>query len=300
MTPGRLLSLSMFFSALCILASPAAAQFDLNRLFDTAKKITEVAKSTGEATREFTQEEEIALGEGISASFLGAAPLHPDEKLQRYVNRVGRWLASQTERSDLPWTFGVLDTETVNAFAMPGGNVFVSYGLLRRLGNEAELAGVLAHEIAHVLKKHQLTAIQSNAGGNVFQMIGETVVSERLARTRAGSSGLGNQLASAGVGFVKDGLFLRPLDRSLEFEADRAGVVIAARAGYDPYGMVSVLQTLQSLKDEDSGISLFKTHPQPSDRIAELEKMAPTVLDRFAAQPQVEGRFRQVVPIKSP
>jgi predicted Zn-dependent protease len=300
MKPARLLSLPVFFSVLCIAAFPAAAQFDLNRLFDTAKKVTEVAKSTGEATREFTQEEEIALGEGISSSFLGAAPLHPDEKLQRYVNRVGRWLASQTERSDLPWTFGVLDTETVNAFAMPGGNVFVSYGLLRRLRNEAELAGVLAHEIAHVLKKHQLTAIQSNAGGNVFQMIGETVVSDRLARTRAGSYGFSNQLASAGVSLVKDGFFLRPLDRSLEFEADRAGVVIATRAGYDPYGLVSVLQMLQSLKDEDSGISLFKTHPQPSDRIAELEKMAPAVLDRFAGQPQVEGRFRRVVPIKSP
>ena len=300
MTPGRLLSLTAFYCVLCLAAFPAAAQFDLNRLFDTAKKVTEVAKSTGEATREFTQDEEIALGEGISASFLGAAPLHPDERLQRYVNRVGRWLASQTERSDLPWTFGVLDTETVNAFAMPGGNVFVSYGLLRRLGSEAELAGVLAHEIAHVLKKHQLTAIESNAGGNVFQMIGETVVSERLARTRAGAAGLNNQLASAGVGFVKDGLFLRPLDRSLEFEADRAAVVIAARAGYDPYGLVAVLQMLQSLKDEDSGISLFKTHPQPSDRIAELEKMAPAVLDRFAAQPQVEVRFRQIVSAKSP
>jgi predicted Zn-dependent protease len=299
MIPRRLPGLRVMLGALCIAAFPAAAQIDLNRLFDTAKKITEAAKTTGEATREFTEDEEIALGEGISSSFLGAAPLHPDEKLQRYVNRVGRWLASQTERPDLPWTFGVLDTETVNAFAMPGGSVFVSYGLLKRLGNEAELAGVLAHEIAHVLKKHQLTAIQSNAGGNVFQMIGETVVSERLARTRAGASGLNNQLASAGVGFVKDGLFLRPLDRSLEFDADRAGVVIAARAGYDPYGLVAVLQTLQSLKDGDAGISLFKTHPQPSDRIAELEKMV-GALDRYAGQPQVEARFRQVVQAKSP
>lgn len=102
------------------------------------------------------------------------------------------------------------------------------------------------------------------------------------------------------MSLVKDGFFLRPLDRSLEFEADRAGVVIAARAGYDPYGLVSVLQMLQSLKDEDSGISLFKTHPQPLDRIAELEKMAPAVLDRFAEQPQVEGRFRQNVPAKNP
>ncbi len=276
-------------------ACGAQAQLNLNKLFDTVKKATDSAKSASDASRDFTQDEEIALGDGICASFLGAAPLLDNEDAQRYVNRVGRWLASQTERADLPWTFGVLDTETINAFALPGGTVFISSGLLRRLHNESELAGVLSHEIAHVVRKHQLNAIQANAGASVFQSIGESVAGDRLARTRVGSTGLSNQIASSGVALVKDGVFLRPLDRSLEFEADRAGVVIAARAGYDPYGLVAALQTLQSVKGDDGGMSLFKTHPPPAERIAELEKMGPAVLDRYAGQPQVEIRFRQTL-----
>ena len=281
------------------LAGGAHAQLNLNKLFDTVKKATDTAKNASDASREFTQDEEIALGEGICASFLGAAPLLENDSAQQYVNRVGRWLASQTERPDLPWTFGVLDTETINAFALPGGTVFISSGLLRRLHNESELAGVLAHEIAHVVRKHQLNAIQANAGASVFQSIGESVAGDRLARSRVGSTGLSNQIASSGVALVKDGIFLRPLDRSLEFEADRAGVVIAARAGYDPYGLVSVLQTLQAQKGDDGGgMSLFKTHPPPAERIAELERMGPSVLDRYASQPQLETRFRQTLSAK--
>ena len=93
----------------------------------------EIAPKIQEATKEYTVEEEVALGEGIASGFLGAIRLHPDERLQRYVNRVGRWLASQTERPDLPWAFGVIDTDTINAFAMPGGTVVVSHGLVKRL-----------------------------------------------------------------------------------------------------------------------------------------------------------------------
>ena len=94
--------------------------------------------------KDLTQDEEIALGEQLTAGFLGASPLHPDASLQRYVNRVGKWLALHSDRPDLPWTFAVIDTETINAFAMPGGDVIVSSGLLKRLSSESELAGVLS------------------------------------------------------------------------------------------------------------------------------------------------------------
>ncbi len=121
----------------------------INKAIDTGRQLSD-------ANREVSTDEEIALGEGLAAGFLGAAPLRQDPNLQRYVNRVGKWLAMHSERPDLPWTFGVVDTETVNAFAMPGGTVLITYGLVKRLGNESELAGALAHEIAHVVKKHQL------------------------------------------------------------------------------------------------------------------------------------------------
>jgi predicted Zn-dependent protease len=277
-------------------AVPAHAQLDIGRMLDLGKKAVEVGQKVQEASKDYTNEEEIALGEGIASGFLGAARLHPDERLQRYVNRVGRWLASQTERADLPWTFGVIDTEVVNAFAMPGGTVIVSHGLVARLNSESELAGVLGHEIAHVLKKHQLAAIKSDAGWNAAAMGAKTAAAEKIGRSGGDVLGLKTQLANAGVDLVKDGLFLRPLDRSMEYDADRAGVVIAARGGYDPYGLVSVLQMLAQLKPDDSGASIsMSTHPSAADRLAELEKVVPTVLEQYARQPQIEGRFRQVV-----
>ncbi len=287
-------------AAVLALALPAQAQLDFGRILDLGKKAVEVGQQVQEATKEYTTEEEVALGEGITSGFLGAAPLHPDERLQRYVNRIGRWLASQTERADLPWTFGVIDTDAINAFAMPGGTVIVSHGLVKRLANESELAGVLAHEIAHVLKKHQLSAIQSDAGWGAIATGAKAYASDRISRSSGGDVlGLKTQLANAGVDLVKDGLFLRPLDRGMEYEADRIGVVVAARGGYDPYGLVSVLTMLAQVKPEESDASItFSTHPSPADRLAELEKIVPTALEKYASQPQVMARFRQAVGAK--
>ena len=288
----------VLLAALVAAILPAQAQmFDLGRALDLGKKALDTGKKLQEANREYTNEEEVGLGEGITAGFLGAAPLHRSDRLQRYVNRVGRWLASHTERPDLPWTFGVLDTDTINAFAMPGGTVLVSYGLVKRLQSESELAGVLAHEIAHVVKRHQLQAIQSGAGSEALASVGKEIAAQRIARSSGGDVlGLKSQLAGAGVDLVKNGFFVKPLDRAMEHEADRLGVVIAARGGYDPYGLVAVLSMLSAVKPEESGVSLlFTTHPEPGDRIAELERFMPHVLDRYSNLPTVEGRFRQMV-----
>ena len=259
------------------LAAPAQAQFnlrnlDLNRLVDTVKTI-------GKATREIPQDEEIAIGHDVAARLLGAAPLVPDERLQRYVNNVGRWLASQTERPDLPWQFGVLDAPQVNAFAVPGGTVFITRGLLEKMRSEAELAGVLAHEIAHVLKKHHLKAIQKGA---LASLGGE-----------AASVAFGNMNAQAKQKLVAFGteMYSRGLDKGDELEADRLGVVIAARAGYDPYGLPAVLQTLQAMNPSDSAVAMmFKTHPAPADRLAALSTIMPP-LDAYSGQPELRTRF---------
>ncbi|OYX24853.1 MAG: peptidase, partial [Hydrogenophilales bacterium 32-62-9] len=105
---------------------------------------------------DYSPEEETRIGKQIAGNLLGAVPLVRDDKLQRYVNLVGNWVALQSGRKDISWHFGVLDTEDINAFAAPGGYIFVTRGLYQRLNNEAELAGVLAHEIAHVTLKHHL------------------------------------------------------------------------------------------------------------------------------------------------
>jgi predicted Zn-dependent protease len=279
-------------AALLAASLPAAAQLDFGRLINRA---IDSGKKLHEANREYTPEQEIALGEGIAAGFLGAAPLDPDQDLQRYVNRVGRWLAMNSARPDLPWTFGVIDTQTINAFAMPGGTVLITRGLLDRLASESELAGALAHEIAHVVKRHQLSAIQSAAGTSALTDIGKDIASDAIDRRGGDVLGLKKWGADAGLEMLKNGVFLRPLDRSMEYEADRLGVLIAARSGYDPYGLVAVLQMLAQAKGDTSGISVFNTHPAPADRLAQLEGFMNANLDRYASQPQVEARFRRAI-----
>jgi len=279
------------FAALLLACASVQAQFDIGRALDIGRKIV-----TSDAFKEFTPEQELALGEQLTAGFLGASPLHPDANLQRYVNRVGKWLALHSDRPDLPWTFAVIDTETINAFAMPGGYVIVSSGLLKRLSSESELAGVLSHEIAHVVKKHQLQAIQSAAKGDLASSIGKDLAGDAIARRGGNIAAQEAKTWASGIAtdLLKDGFFLRPLDRSMEFEADQLGVVIATRSGYDPYGLVGALEMLAQYKGGGDAASVFSTHPPAADRLAELEKFLPTV-ERFSGQPQLEGRFRQIV-----
>jgi len=270
---------SALLAGLALAATAAQAQFNLRNL--DINKVLDTAKNVMKATSEIGEQEEIELGRDVAAQLLGAAPLVANEGLQRYVNHVGRWLASQTERPDLPWRFGVLEAPQLNAFATPGGNVFITRGLLERMRSEAELAGVLAHEIAHVLRRHHLKAIQKGAQ---TALAGEAL-SQALAR-RDGNDPNRAKLISLG-----SEVFTRGLDKSDELEADRLGVAIAARGGYDAYGLPSVLQTLQAMNPQDSGLALmFKTHPAPGERLDALEKLQP-LLDAYAAQPQLAERF---------
>jgi len=283
----------ILFAALFAACTAAQAQiFDLGKALDIGRKVVE----NKDAVKEYSQDEEIALGDALAASVLGASPLHPDANLQRYVNRVGKWLALHSDRPDLPWSFGVIDTETINAFAMPGGDILVSSGLVKRLTSESELAGVLGHEIAHVVKKHQLQAIQSSARGNLFASIGKDYAADRIGRSGGGyaAQAVKTAASSAAADLIKDGFFLRPLDRSMEYEADQMGVVIATRAGYDPYGLVSALQMLAQYKCGADAASMLSTHPPAGERIGQLEQFLPAV-QQYASHPQLEGRFRQVV-----
>jgi predicted Zn-dependent protease len=263
---------------LAVAAAPAHAQFNLrdlniNKMFDTAKNVVK-------ATSDIAEPEEISIGRDMAARLLGAAPLVKDPALQRYVNHVGSWLAAQSERPNLPWRFGVMDAPEVNAFAVPGGTVFVTKGLVQRMQSEAQLAGVLAHEISHVLRKHHLRAIQKAAQ--------TALAGEALQQAVKDPSGIArDKLISLG-----SELYTRGLDKSDEYEADRLGVVIAARGGYDSYGLAAVLQTLQAMNAQDSSLALmFKTHPSPTDRLGALSERMQPVLDQYATQPQLPERF---------
>ncbi len=262
------------------LGAPAAHALKLNFDVDKLKEVTGKLK----ALKEPSEADEIEIGKGVAANLLGAAPPVNDPQLQAYVNRVGQWVAMHTERPDLPWHFAVLDTDGVNAFATPGGYVFITRGMLLRMRDEAELAGVLAHEASHVVEKHALKTMRKGAlaglAGDALSSYAEKKGKEEFTK-----------IVSAGTE-----IYARGLDKEDEFAADRAGVVIAARAGYDPYGLPSVLQTLASINPKDDAVALmFKTHPDSGTRLELVSNSMEGRLDKFIDNPRVETRFSSVM-----
>lgn len=251
------------------------SDLDLGRLIDSASKVV-----TG-----ITPEQEATIGTEAAAVLVGAMGLVNDKEVQRYVNRVGMWVALQSERPELPWRFGVLDDGMVNSFAAPGGYVFITRGMLANLRNEAELAGVLAHEIVHVVEKHYLEGVQSNAGVD----LAATLVAASMKKDRSLVDRVGNAARE---------MYARGLDKSDEYEADAKAMVLAARAGYDPYGLPSALQTLGSLRADDDALSyLFATHPPLDDRLGHMEATT-TRVERYADQPLLPDRFLRSAAIR--
>ena len=231
-----------------------------------------------------SKQEEIALGREITGSLLGAAPLVKDEALQKYVNKVGRIEANQSERADLPGKFGVIESSDLNAFAAPGGYVLITKGLYQQLSNEAQLAGVLGHEIAHIMQKHQLKVLQKQQLLN----IGASLITDKFGKN--------NQLAQKAIGSGAE-ISARSLDKNAEYEADRMGMILAARAGYDVYGLAEVLQTIgQTNKTDNSVALLFKTHPHPDERLTRLGDSTGSQLDKLKAGKTLENRFYKLAP----
>jgi beta-barrel assembly-enhancing protease len=248
-----------------------AQTIDLNRLFGIGKDLVAAAG--------MSEEEERDVGREVAGRLLGAAPLVDDPALQAYVNRVGGWLAAQSERPDLPWRFGVIEAAAINAFAAPGGTVLVTRGLYEIFDTEAQLAGVIAHEMGHILRRHHVTVMQKSAALSAGARIAQ----------RDDRSAFVNNLIGSGAE-----VFARGLDKSAEFEADAIGVVLAARAGYSPYGLVEVLHKLGARGAEDGSLALlFKTHPPPAERLTELGK---ALEPRVAALPAgVEPPLTRIV-----
>jgi len=248
--------------------APAKSQLDVNQL--------------GFALfGDYSPEQERRIGTQVSGDLLGAVPLVRDDKLQRYVNQVGNWVALQSGSKGLVWHFGVLDTEDINAFAAPGGYVFVTKGLYRRLNNEAELAGVLGHEIAHVTQKHHLKVLKQSS---LIGALGQVAGSKAQKSDQAVQNLIGNGAE----------MMARGLDKNAEFEADRVGMVYAARAGYTPWGLPVVLQDLAGLPAKDDRTSLlYKTHPHPADRLAALGEAVGGHFDALEGK-DVAGRFYRI------
>ncbi|MBI5329276.1 MAG: M48 family metalloprotease [Betaproteobacteria bacterium] len=224
-------------------------------------------------------EEEARIGQQIAGNLVGVAPLVRDDALQRYVNQVGRWVALQSERADLDWRFGVIESEDLNAFAAPGGYIFLTKGLYRRLNSESELAGVLGHEIGHVVKKHQLKLLQKSQG---IAALGG-FLSQKVKNS--------NELVQNLIGNGAE-MMARGLDKDAEFEADRLGLVYAARSGYEAYGLPTVLAEIGHSAKGDARVSLlYKTHPHPEERLGQLSEAVGNRMDGVTDGQTGDSRF---------
>lgn len=206
-----------------------------------------------------TERDEVALGSATAAQILRQVPLAQDRTLQAYVTSVGRQVAARSERPNLPYRFFVVDSRDINAFAAPGGFVFVTTGALALMKNEAQLAGVLGHEIAHVAKKHSLQAIRKAL---IAQGIATAILTDSPTQLTAIAANIGATL------------ILRGFDRQAELEADALGALYAMRTGYDPRALTGFLTALARQSGEvPTWLVPVANHPRSDDRVARLNAL---------------------------
>ncbi len=238
----------LFLCLLGALTTSSYAQFGkLKGIFDRAKKVSDM---------QISEEDEIALGKSVSEKICAVYGVQQDAAATRYVSLVGMLGASHDSRPNLPYRFIILDSNAVNAFAAPGGYIHITRGALASMTTEAQLAGVLGHEIAHVTEKHTIKGLQKMKGLELAE--GETNLQ--------GNSALFSKLVDKASEAVMQGF-----GRSEELEADQVGVRTAAAAGYAPNGLVEFLQTLEKQNEGNSSrAGLFASHPETQERIDKL------------------------------
>ena len=253
-------------------ARPAEAQGLRDRLRRIARGAVQVARTL----LPISTEKEIEIGRGIAATIAGRYPVSQDAALTTYVNLVGITVADEAARPDIEYRFAVLETPDVNAFAAPGGYVFVTRGALGIMESEAELAGVLAHEVAHVNRRHVIEQIRKAD----FM---------REVRDQAGLTG-SNLDRAVGAG---SNVLFSGYSREDEAEADSLGVQYAAGAGYDAGGLATFVSHLSSHAGQGPLAEIFATHERPAARIERLNRVVER--DTLAGGVRLAERFAESV-----
>jgi predicted Zn-dependent protease len=271
--------LVLAFVAVC---APASAQIGgLGGALRRAQQVQDTKKKVDDLT--FTDEEEQAIGVDVSTRVRQRFGVVQDAAIHKYVTLVGLTLAKQSERPNLPWTFIVLDTDGVNAFASPGGYVHITRGALGLITNEAELAGVLGHEIGHVVRKHTINALRKNSAVS----LGASAASERSAF-----------LSSVGAA-VYNSVLENAYDRGDELDADRLGVDLPQKARYQAGALGSFLARLAERNQgqaEKNG--LFASHPETKERIDKVKALASASKTTAVVEPRYKSNVKyQPTPI---
>lgn len=264
-------------------AAPAEAQI-WREVQERAGQVLDTAEKVGAAVVPISTEQEIEIGRGVAATVAGHYTLSRDSTLHRYVNLVGNAVASADPRPDVVYRFAVLDSDEVNAFAAPGGYVFVTRGALALMEDEAMLAGVLAHEVAHVNQRDVVKEIQDRARTE----LGIREAAERVDVT-------GEAYLEQAIGLGANALFMG-LSREDEIEADSIGMRMASDTGYDRSGIERFIERLDDHSDEESLSLLEKTHPDPDDRLDSVRQAMRRIPADRAGKVVAAERFRRHVP----
>ena len=209
--------------------------------------------------------EEAALGPELAGRVLGAAPLWADAEAQARVNRIGRWMASNTSRPELPWSFGVIDSPEINAFAAPGGYILVTRGLYDLLASDDEVAAVIGHELSHVVQRDHYNVIK--------QQETQRALHDAASSNVTVGGGVAGSMAKEYVARHGATVMLTRLDRDAEFRSDHAAQVYLERAGYDPLALYAVLQKMTALGNQAGNLAaLVSTHPPLDARMDRLDR----------------------------
>ncbi len=209
---------------------------------------------------------EINFGRKLSARILGNYKLLENKKITEYVNMIGKGIAAQYGRPELKFFFGVLDTTEINAYAIPGGYIFITKGALDLMDNEAQLAGVISHEISHINKRHVVEQLKLKGENNSFLYSVGTAI--------GGGAVSGVKVINKLIDKAFDIYFNEGFDKKKEFEADSECIQIIAGIGYDWKAYVEYLNKLDSYSNSKKGKVISKTHPPVLERIQQITKEA--------------------------
>ncbi|MCP4568183.1 MAG: M48 family metalloprotease [FCB group bacterium] len=227
-----------------------------------------------------SDKQEISIGNEMDRQIRETEKILPDAGWQYYINEIGQKIVAVSDRRGLEFHFAVVESDQINAFATPGGYIYIYTGLLKKINRESELVAVIAHEISHVVGRHGVKRLQTILGAS---LVLDLALGEKSETTK--------NIAGAALGVVMSGY-----SRSQEYEADEFGLIYMNRAGWNPQGMTGMFELLQSISGHrDAGFfeMLSSSHPQTSDRITAVNNLIPS-LPRIPNQVLDSRKFQQM------